>query len=71
MDPTMIAQMLAARQSGNLSLDTFLYLLEKGKVLEDGFDIDAEKQRILTENANTLKSMGVGGVPNDNPPPAA
>jgi hypothetical protein len=63
MDPTMIAQMLAARQSGNLSLDTFLYLLEKGKVLEDGFDIDAEKQRILTENANTLKSMDVGADP--------
>jgi hypothetical protein len=66
MDPAMIAQLVAARQSGNLSIETFLQLLEKGKVLEDGFDVDGEKKRILEENANTLKSMGVDS---GNPPP--
>jgi hypothetical protein len=66
MDPTMIAQLVAARQSGNLSIETFLALLEKGRVLDDGFDIEGEKKRILEENVNTLKSMGVD---NGNPPP--
>jgi hypothetical protein len=52
MDPTMIGQLVAARQSGNLSIETFLALLEKG---------------ILTENANTQNSMNPppdsGGAP--------
>lgn len=60
MDPTMIAQLVAARQGGNLSLETFLQLLEKGKVLEDGFDVDAEVKRITTENAAAVDTMRKG-----------
>jgi hypothetical protein len=60
MEPAMIAELRALAVAGKLSIETLLGLLEKGHVLDEGFDVEEEKRRILTENADTLKSMGVG-----------
>jgi hypothetical protein len=61
MDATMVTALTGASANGKLSIETFLALLEGGQVLPEGFDVQSELKRILTENANTLNSM--------NPPP--
>lgn len=47
MDPALIATLNSICVAGNLSQETFLELLHRGRVLGDDFDVDAEIARIL------------------------
>jgi hypothetical protein len=64
MDPAMVAELRNLAIAGKLSIETLLDRLEKGHVLDEGFDIEAEKKRILTENTATVDTMR--GDPNQN-----
>jgi hypothetical protein len=57
MDPAMVAELRNLATAGKLSIETLLDRLEKGHVLDEGFDIEAEVKRILTENAQTVDTM--------------
>lgn len=51
MTPEMITALGALAVNGKLSIETLLGLLERGKVLEDGFSVVDEVRRILKEGA--------------------
>lgn len=51
LDAQMVTALGTLAANGKLSIETLLALLEKGKILAEGFDVQAEVRRILTENA--------------------
>lgn len=50
MSPQDITALMAAWQSGAVSHDTFLYNLKRGEILEQGVDIETEKDKISIDN---------------------
>lgn len=65
LDPAMIAQYSAMHANGQISLDTMWKMLAQGEILPDGFDAEAEKEKIEGE------SLGepMGGSEEDLQPP--
>jgi hypothetical protein len=53
MDPGLIATLNTVCLAGNLSQETFLGLLHRGRVLGDEFDVEEEIARIMEESART------------------
>jgi hypothetical protein len=51
MDPGLIATLNTVCLAGNLSQETFLGLLHRGRVLGDEFDVEEEIARIMEESA--------------------
>lgn len=49
LDPAMVVAYTKAAEAGKLSIETFLLLLERGRVLPEGFSREEELRRILTE----------------------
>lgn len=66
MDPAMVAELRNLAIAGKLSIETLLDRLEKGHVLDEGFDVAAEVQRIATENAVIVDNMRGTQNQNDN-----
>jgi hypothetical protein len=58
----MVAELRNLAIAGKLSIETLLDRLEKGHVLDEGFDIEAEKKRILTENTAAVDTMRGGNT---------
>jgi Domain of unknown function (DUF4055) len=58
MDPTLIATLNQAVVAGNLSQETFLNLLRRGRVLGDDFNVEDEIRRIMDAGGG-----GGGGAP--------
>lgn len=51
MDPALVSALGTLATNGKLSIETLLGLLEKGRILAEGFDVAAEVRRILLEGA--------------------
>jgi hypothetical protein len=58
MDPQTMQAFGALARDGKLSIETLLAALVKGKRLPEGFNINDELKRILTENALTPTPAG-------------
>ncbi|MCP3672776.1 MAG: DUF4055 domain-containing protein, partial [Gammaproteobacteria bacterium] len=54
LDPQTLTALLATWQGGGMSLDTFLYNLQKGEILQKGADIETEKELIAEGGADDL-----------------
>jgi hypothetical protein len=68
MDAPTIGALGSLAANGKLSIETLLTLLEKGKILADGFDIPAELERILKENAPPPTDPNADSLPDGSPP---
>jgi hypothetical protein len=68
MDAPTISALGTLAANGKLSIETLLSLLEKGKILADGFDVQAELRRILTENAPAAPDPNADSLPDGSPP---
>jgi hypothetical protein len=68
MDAATIGALGTLAANGKLSIETLLGLLEKGKILADGFDVQAELSRILTENASPATDPNGEPLPDSSPP---
>lgn len=68
MDAPTIGALGALASNGKLSIETLLGLLEKGKILSEGFDIPGELDRILKEGALPPEPTRDDPLPDHQPP---
>lgn len=60
MDAAMVTALTSAASVGKLSLDTLLLLMEKGGILPEGFDREAEIRKILLEGGVPVPAASTG-----------
>lgn len=68
MDAATITALGGLAANGKLSIETLLGLMEKGRILADGFDVPGELERILKENVLPPTDPNADPLPDGDPP---